>query len=104
MALWSKGSAIALDLRAVHDPPFGCIERIAPVQRAAVVPEDQIAGLPHMFPCELRPGDNFPKLIEERFGLGQVQADEIRITPTAEIKHAASGLRMSAYKRMHGAL
>src|SRR6188768_1178373 len=38
----------SLDLRAVHDATGARVERVTPVQRATVVPQDEVVALPHL--------------------------------------------------------
>src|ERR1700722_12072980 len=42
----------ALNLRAVHHSTRACIEWIAPVHGAAVVPQDEVADVPFVLPFE----------------------------------------------------
>src|SRR5258708_10121802 len=84
----SNGPLLALDLRAMHDPPRVRIERIAPVHGAAIVPENQIADAPDVLPGEFRAIDEGPELVAQRLGLLERKSDQIGVAATAEIEHA----------------
>src|SRR6478672_5442356 len=92
---------LAFDLGAMHDPPAGRIESVAPVHGAAVIPQNEIADAPSVLPCELRPSDEAPEFVEQRLRLGNLEPDQIGVTTAPEIEHAPAGVRMRADQRMH---
>ena len=84
----------SLDLRPVHHAPRGRIERITSVHRAAIVPQHQVTLAPLMAPAKPVAVDMFPKLLDQRFGLGQIQTIDIGIPPAAKIQRGAPGFGM----------
>src|SRR5882762_11914698 len=83
--IWNSGARpIGLDLGAVHEAPRVRIERIAPVQRAAVVPDQHVAHLPLLAEGELGLSRVGPQLIEQRFALVQLHADDAAVAPAPE--------------------
>ena len=56
-----------------------------------------------MAPAEPVTVDMIPKLVEQRFGLGQIQTIDIRITAAAEIQRGATGFRMRVDQRVQTA-
>src|SRR5262249_39377644 len=99
----SGRSLFALDLGAVHDPARARIERIASMHSAAIVPKDKIAYAPDVLPSEFRPIDEAPQFVEQRFGICQLEPDQIGVAPTAEIQHPPTRVRVLAHQWMHRA-
>src|SRR5688500_3722579 len=54
-------------LRAMHDAALGRIERVTSMQRAPVVPDQQVARLPPMVPRHRVADCALPQRIEQRF-------------------------------------
>src|SRR5258706_13464558 len=67
----------ALDLRAVHDAARSGIEGIAAVERAAVVPQDEVVALPHLAKRELRLGRMRPEAVQGGLAFVAVQPDDV---------------------------
>ena len=51
---------VAFDLGAVHNPPAIWVKAVAPMHRAAIVPQNEIANAPDMLPSEFWPIDEAP--------------------------------------------
>src|SRR5258706_13008567 len=84
----------------MHDAARGRIERIATMQRAAVVPEDKVVALPHLAEGELGFRRMRPQPVEQRLARGEVEADDVAIAPAAEVERGAMGFRMHDDERM----
>src|SRR4051812_12266713 len=82
--------------------PRARIERLPAVHDAAVVPHQQIAGLPLVKPREPILRRVCPKLIEQRLRFRNRKSDEMRLRAAAEEKARASRFGMRAHERMHG--
>src|SRR5882762_2246250 len=99
--IWNSGARpIGLDLGAVHEAPRVRIERVAPVQRAAVVPDQHVAHLPLLAEGELALSRVRPQFVEQRFALDQFHADDIAVAPPPEKEAGAPGLGMRADERV----
>ena len=48
---------VAFDLGAMHNPPAIWVKGVAPMHRAAIVPQNEIANAPDMLPNEFWPID-----------------------------------------------
>src|ERR1041384_1137833 len=70
------------------------------MQRAGVGPHDQIADFPLLSERMCGPGGVRPKLVEQRFALGEIEADDVAVAPAPEEQARPSGLRMRAHQRM----
>ena len=95
--------ALSLDLRTVHDTPRSGIEGIAAVHGAAVVPDDEIAGLPAVTPRQPISGCDLPDAIEQGVRFIERQPFEPRVAAAAEIQMPAARFRMRADERMQRA-
>src|SRR5258705_5285005 len=89
---------IRLDLGAMHQAPRVRIERVAPVQRATVVPDQRVAHPPLL--AEGKPGLSRvrPQFVEQRLALLQLHADDVAVAPAPEKEAAAPGLGMRAHE------
>src|SRR4051812_20359827 len=74
------------------------IEGIAPVQRAAVVPDHEVTDLPLLAECESRLRGMRPELIEQRLALLELEPDDVAIAPPAEEQALAPRFRMRAHQ------
>src|SRR6201999_4475731 len=88
------------DLRAMHDATFRRIEWIAPVHRATIVPQYEVADAPHVLPHQFFAVDVRPKFVQQRLGTSEIKPLDVRIAATAEIQHAAARFGVRAYQRM----
>src|SRR5258706_10702776 len=95
-----RGKSGGLDLGAMHKTPRVRIERIAPVQRAAVVPDQDVARPPLLAESELASRRVRPQFVEEGFALVQLHADDVAVAPAPEKEAGAPGLGMRADERV----
>src|ERR1700732_2473409 len=94
---------IAFDLSAVHQPAALRIELVAAMQRAAIVPHDEVADLPALMPGQLRARRMAPQFVEQPFALFERHPLDIGVAAAAEKERLAAGHRMSANDRVAGA-
>src|SRR5258705_3084216 len=98
---WRSGARpVRLDLGAMHQATRGRIERVSPVQRAAVVPDQHVSHPPLLAEHVLGSGGVRPEFVEQCFALVQVHSDDGAVAPAAEEQTLAAGLRMRADERM----
>src|SRR5215470_562999 len=91
---------IALDLGAVHDAPALGIERVAAVESAAVVPQDEIVQSPFLAEGELRPRNARPEFVEQRLALRQLETDDVAIASTSKEQRRPTRLRVQDHERV----
>src|SRR5262249_59062954 len=70
------------------------------MQGAAVVPEEEIAGFPLLAERVFGPGGVRPELVEQRFALVELEADDVAVAPASEEQALAAGLGMRTHQRM----
>src|SRR5207249_4732781 len=87
-----------LDLGAIHEAPRVRVERVAPVQRAAVVPDQHGAHLPLLAKSELRLRRVRPQFVEQRFALGEREAQDVAVAPPPQEQALAAGLGVRAHE------
>src|SRR5580704_15751006 len=93
----------ALDLRAMPDAALGGIEGVAAMHGAAIVPQHQVADAPGVQPGVFIARRQRPELVEQRLGLRELETDDVGVAAAAQIKAFATGLRVGADQRVHGA-
>src|SRR5690349_6469091 len=91
----------AFELGAVHQAAGRGIERVAAVNRAAIVPPDEVARLPILPPSEFPLGRVLPEEIEEPLAHTDRQAEDIGVDAPAEEQRLAARLGMGADERLH---
>src|SRR3546814_8467676 len=69
---------------AMHDASRILSEGITPMHRAAVVPEDEVAGLPDLVPTRTVLGRIRAEAIQQFFALLERQPGNIAVTATAQ--------------------
>src|SRR3954447_25621691 len=70
------------------------------MQRAAVVPDDNVPGLPLLAERVVGAGGVCPELVEQRFALRELEPDDVAVAPPAEEEAHAAGLRVGAHQWM----
>jgi hypothetical protein len=79
------GGRIPCDAGVTHDTRFAIVVGPSPVQHAAVIPDDHVAGLP---PMGVRPGRSageVEQVREELLRLGRVETwNAVSVTPDEE--------------------
>ena len=73
----------------MHHAARRVVERVAPVHRGAVVPQQQIADAPAVLVAQVGPLDVRPQRVEQRVGFRRREALDIGIAPPPEKQRAA---------------
>ena len=93
----------ALDLRPVKDAARVGRERVPSMHRTSVVPDQQVANVPGVMPCELLSCRMLPKFVQYCFTFSNVEAQNVLVLTTAQKEGASAGIRMGPHERMSGA-
>src|ERR1700730_1647521 len=93
---------IAFDLGAVHQPAALRIALGAAMQRAAIVPHDEVADAPLLVPGQLRARRMPPQLVEQLLALFDRHPLDIGVAAAAEKEGPAAGHRMGSDNRVAG--
>src|SRR5438067_11810259 len=91
---------LILDLRAVHQAARARIERVAPVHRAAVVPQHEITGAPVVPPGQRVARRMRPHVVQQRVALLEPQAFDLRVAPAPALPRSAPSPRLDRHHRV----